>query len=397
MKQTTKYTVKYSLIQGSYWPVYCAALAFASVYLLSKSFTNTQIGYILALANVIAVFLQPAVASFADTTKRISLKNLTAIMALVGAAMALFIFFLSKNATLLAVFFVLELTLLFTLQPLTNALGMHLINKGIDMNFGLARGIGSISFAVFSYIIGYFVDHYSSDSTVIISFIMFVVLALFTFSFADKKYFEHEKKDASSVSKQTSLGVLAFAMKYKRFMLLLVAIALTFISHTLINNYFIQIIEPIGGNTKDMGTAIGIAAFVELPAMSLFMLLIRKFKCSSILRFSFVFFLIKAIVTLLAPNIWIIYVAQLIQFPSYAFFIPASIYYVNQVICEADHVKGQAFITVAITISGCLSSVVGGTLLDQFGATTMMITGTIASGVGLLLSFLSIEQTQAPR
>ena len=191
--------------------------------------------------------------------------------------------------------------------------------------------------------------------------------------------------------------MIQFVRKYKLFILLIFATAITFCSHTMINNYFIQVIEHVGGNTKDMGTAIGLAAFIELPAMTLFMPLIKRIRCSAILRSTFVFFLIKALITLFASNVYLIYVAQLFQFSAYAMFIPASIYYVNQIIGEADLVKGQAFMTGAITLSGVIASLVGGVILDGPGVRVMLIVGVFSSVVGLLLSIPSIQKTKSPK
>ena len=393
-KEALRYTVKYSAIQGSYWPIYCSSCSFASVFLLSRNFSNSQIGIVLALANIIAVFLQPSIASFADTTKKISLKNLTALLALIACIITGFVCLVPDMILLLAILLVLELTILFTLQPLTSSLAMNMINKGIPLNFGLARGIGSFSFAIFSYIVGVIVEYFGPGSTQVASFVMFMVFILFTFSFTAKKDSLSEHSISDTKTAPRALNVMEFAKKYKRFVLLILAVAITFCSHTMINNYFIQVIESIGGNTKDMGTAIALAAFVELPAMTLFMPLSKKMRCSTILKSTFFFFLLKAILTLVATNVWMIYIAQLFQFTAYAMFIPASIYYVNQVIGSSDLVKGQAFMTGAITLSGVIASLIGGVILDGPGVKVMLILGVISAIVGLLLSLPSIQKTE---
>lgn len=403
-KESTKYTIKYSAIQGSYWPIYCSSCSFASVFLLSRNFSNSQIGIVLALANVFAVFLQPAIASFADTTKKITLKNLIALLSLIACVITAIVCLIPDMILILAILLVLELTILFTLQPLTSALGMNMINKGIPLNFGLARGIGSFSFAIFSYIVGVFVEHFGPGSTQVASVVMFLIFTMFTFSFT------HNKKESLAEASSTdnsleevspspepapkALNVIQFAKKYKRFVLLILAVAITFCSHTMINNYFIQVIESIGGNTKDMGTAIALAAFVELPAMTLFMPLSKKIRCSTILKSTFFFFLVKAVITLVSTNVWMIYIAQLFQFTAYAMFIPASIYYVNQTIGSSDLVKGQAFMAGAITLSGVIASLIGGVILDGPGVNVMLIIGVLSAVVGLLLSIPSIQKTE---
>lgn len=399
-----KYTAKYAAIHGSYWPIFCSSYSFASVFLLSRNFNNSEIGLVLAIANIFAVFLQPAIASYADKTKKISLKNLTAILALIACVLTAVRCFIPNVLTVLAVLLTLELTILFSLQPLINALGMRLINKGIGINFGLARGIGSAAFAVCSYIVGVLVEHFGPEASPVVSVCFFISLIIFVYTYTKEKKDALEdvkQADDSSVINEkqeddapAAANILAFAMKYKRFVLLLLAIALTFCSHSMINNYFIQITENVGGNTKDMGFAIGIAAVIELPAMMLFTYLVKKIRCSTIMKMSFVFFAMKAVITFLAPNVVMIDASQILQFGAYAMFIPASIFYVNQTIARQDLVKGQAFTTGAITMGGVLASLLGGWLLDGPGVSTMLFVGIVMTLCGLLIALFAVERTQ---
>lgn len=398
---TAKYTAKYAAIQGSYWPIFCSSYSFASVFLLSRNFDNAQIGIVLALANVFAVFLQPMVAVYADTTKKISLKNLTALLALAAGMLTAVRCLIPNVLSVLAVLLVLELTLLFSLQPLISALGMRMINRGIKINFGFARGLGSLSFAACSYIVGVLVERFGPEASPVVSVCCFAILIFFVYTFTKDRDTDVVKAGISdsdvgsdmTEEKQKAENIIGFFKKYRRFMLLLLAVACTFTSHSMINNYFIQITNYVGGDTKDMGFAIGLAAAIELPAMVLFTYWVKKIRCSLILKSSFVFFLIKAILTLLAPNVTVLCIAQLFQFFSYAMFIPASIYYVNQIINRTDLVKGQAFVTGAITLGGVAASLLGGWLLDAYGAGNMLTVSAAATVAGLLFAFAAIQKT----
>jgi PPP family 3-phenylpropionic acid transporter len=82
--------------------------------------------------------------------------------------------------------------------------------------------------------------------------------------------------------------------------------------------------------------------------------------------------------------LWI-YLAQCLQFFGYAFFTPASVYYVNQVVKDADKVKGQTFMGMAFGISNLIGNFSGGLMLDASGSVTFMLTvGTVISIVGLI-------------
>ena len=56
-------TPYYALIQGLYWAIFCLMVGFASVFLLDRGFTNSQIGLILGVSYLLSAILQPVVGS----------------------------------------------------------------------------------------------------------------------------------------------------------------------------------------------------------------------------------------------------------------------------------------------------------------------------------------------
>lgn len=384
-----RYTVKYSAVQCFYWAAFCSSVNFASLFLLSKNFTNSQIGVVLAMGNVVAVGLQPAMASMADTSGRISIKGITELLIAAAGFLAVVRLVASAHFFVLSVLFVFELTILFTLQPFLNSLGMQLINSGRNVNFGLARGMGSMSFAVCSVVLGILAERFGTNVLPAVSFGLFLALGFLIHTFPRPKEEYYAAEGESRNEPKTSF--LTFISQNRKFAVLMIAVSLTFCSHTMINNYCIQITENVGGTAKDMGIAIGLAAAVELPAMILCDYLVKRVRCGVILKISLACFVVKTAATMLATSVWMLYAAQVLQFCSYAFFIPASIYYVNELIQEKDLAKGQAFVTSAITFGGVLASLLGGWLLDASGVYSMLFVGTVAAALGLLIGLFSTE------
>lgn len=91
----------------------------------------------------------------------------------------------------------------------------------------------------------------------------------------------------------------------------------------------------------------------------------------------------------MATNIPMLYVSQGFQMISYAFFIPASVFYVNQVMSDNDKVKGQAIMTGTTTLGGVVGSLLGGLILDASGVSTLLWTGLVFAVVGAVLFFVS--------
>ena len=70
--------------------------------------------------------------------------------------------------------------------------------------------------------------------------------------------------------------MLRFAGKYKKFIVFLLGFVFVYFAHTIINNFFIQLITNVGGNSSDMGNAVFLAAMLELPTMAYFTKLSKK-------------------------------------------------------------------------------------------------------------------------
>lgn len=197
----------------------------------------------------------------------------------------------------------------------------------------------------------------------------------------------HQEKETEH--DQLSMG--QFIKKYKTFMLLLVATVLLFFDHSVINNFFIQVVNHINGNSADMGNAIFLAAVLELPTMALFTKFQQKIGCKNMMLISAVFFSVKHVLTYFAVNMFMIYVAQVMQMLAYAVFIPASVYYVSQLVEEHDMNKGQALVTGAMTLASVFASLAGGVLLDALGVSKVLMIGAIISVLGTICMFISVE------
>ena len=65
--------IEYGAVHATYWMTYAIIGSFASAFLLGRGYSNSEIGVILAVGSVAAVFLQPVLADIADRSKKISL------------------------------------------------------------------------------------------------------------------------------------------------------------------------------------------------------------------------------------------------------------------------------------------------------------------------------------
>jgi len=398
-------TTRYALVQGNFWMSFCIIFSFASVYLLSKGFKNSQIGIIIAIAGLISATLQPIVADFADKSKRIQLRYIIAAFSVLMVCLATILLIPSLHYMLIAYVYGGLIAILQILTPLINAAGMECINRGVPVNFGIARGMGSILFAAISYIAGAIVSIYSTNVIPIMIIIFYILLFFSILSFyfvrgnSTETVIENKKEDNTIANEYIRMKEnfditekrTPFFREYKKFFILFIGITVSFTSHNILNNYMFQVVSSHGGGSTQMGIAMAIAAAVELPTMVAFSFFVAKIKSSVLLTISGIFFMIKSLLTFLAGSMMTIYIAQLSQALGFALFVPASVYYVNHIMKEKDKVKGQAFMTVTNTVGSIVGSLAGGLLIDYTGVGNMLIISTIIAFIGAIIIFFGVE------
>ena len=389
-----KITLLYAIIQGGYWSSFCATYGFATVFLLSRGFTTSQIGISIALANVLAVVCQPTVATIADEAKKISLHSLTILLIVADFILFGLLFFTGNIFIATMALFVLTNTVSQTVQPLINSISFYYINRGVDMNFGLPRSMGSMSYAIVSTIIGYLVEDYGSNVILIFGVVIFAIIGITVAVMPRvvKPYVTEQEATDDKVSSAPGAkkeSIFSFFGRYKIFSVALLGSTCIFIFHFATNNYMLQIAENVGGNAATMGTALSIAAMCEIPSMMFSNQIMKKIRYNYLLVLSGLFFCVKAFVYIVAVNIPMLYASQVLQMVSYAFFIPASVYYVNENMNDNDKVKGQAIMTGTTTLGGVIGSLIGGIIIDYSGVRTLQWVGFAFAVTGAILFLLS--------
>lgn len=391
--RTVLWTVKYTILNAAYFSAFCTLHAYAAVYLLSCGFTNTEVGILLAAANITSAIFQPIVAGIIDRPGFLTNKRYILISVLLIMAGSFVLLLIPGRKSLIFVIYAFIYMIQFAYQPVVTAICFEYRKAGCDIFYGLARGLGSASFAVTSLFIGSAVEKEGVSVLLWVNIAAMAVSALITLTFIKPK----GAADTDTKIKQETVGVAhnslgSFAATYPAFMLFLGGTIFFFFSHNMINDFMIQIIRNLGGGETELGYANFLQAILELPVMALIGIILKKFSAHRLLVFSGAAFLVKALILLFAGNLFMMYASQSFQIFAYAVFIPASAYYVSQTMEELDQVKGQAFITSAITIGGVFSNLISGVILDHSGISTMLITGCVVCAVGVIITYFGFTK-----
>jgi len=400
------WTLRYTLLNAAYFAAFCTIHACAAIFLLGNGFTNTEVGVLLAVANIVSAIVQPVIAGIIDKQGALTNRRFILISVLVILLGSVILLFTTNNKLVIFPVFALIYMIQFAYQPVMTALCFEYQKAGCPIVYGLARGLGSASFAVTSAFIGGLVE--SNGIRILlylnIAFMLFSAILIFTFkkpvrntpeetSEAHKE--SSSSKTSSDASRSTSLG--GFIKAYPAFSLFLIGVICFFFAHNMINDFMIQIIRNLGGGERELGYANFLQAILELPVMALIGLILKKITSRSLLLLSGVAFLVKIVILIFASNMGHMYLSQCCQLLAYAVFIPAAAYYVSKTMADHDQVKGQAFVTSCITIGGVFSNLISGVILDHLGIRPMLITGTIVCAVGVAIGFFALLKLPAKK
>ncbi|MCR5033490.1 MAG: MFS transporter [Lachnospiraceae bacterium] len=392
------WTFRYVMVFASYFTVFCSIHSYASIYLLDRGFNNSQIGLLLALANIISALVGPVVAGKID--KKI-LTNIGASKVMCAMILVLsgVLFFLQDSFVAVFLIFGILYLLHMIYQSLLIALSFEYNKKGCNILFGFGRGMGSVASALTSLFLGYMLN-IIVPSQLPLFFLVFsafnlVCMILFV-SGKEQKILE---EDGEQKTKEAAVGeyhdnFFSFVKAYPKYCIFLLAVICFFFEHNLGNDFLIQILRPIGGKDSDMGTAFFIAAMLELPVMTVFAKVAKKIDVGILLKISAVSFAIKGAILMFATNVGGVYLSQCMQIFAYALITPGAAYYATAKMSPQDQVKGQTYFNCCITLGGVFSSLIGGRVLDLFGTMAMQGVGLGVAAFGILLAFIGVERVE---
>lgn len=388
--------IKYSMSNFFYFTMFGTMFAFVSVFLLDKGFDNTTIGLTLGLTSMSSVSLQTFLGNYVDKHKELKLQDVMSFVTLIIMAAAAILFFLDSGWIILLLV-VLSFSLTQALTPLLNSMAFLYDEFGIQVNYGFARGIGSLAYALVTIILGYVIERISPGYLPLfyLLFGILLLLSIRSYRLSDADHLELEVEQATK--KRTKKKVASdknfmdFIKEYRKLVFLMIGIIFLFYGHIIINNFFIQVITPIGGTSQTMGIAIFIGTILELPAMMNFNRLANRIPVHRLLKISAVFFLGKHLLTFLAPSLPVIYLAQALQIGAFSVAYPALVQYTQTVIASEDLVKGQSLLASSIGLSNIIASFTGGILLDKIGASNTLFIAVVTTVIGLIVVFVTVE------
>lgn len=373
---------------------FCCCLTFAAVYLQSVGYSNTELGIVVALGNVLGAVISPVMTSLVSSGK---IRNLAATCFSLAIQLASYaaLIVLDEKCLAFSAAYVLLIAFCYPANSLDMDFYTECVNCGIHIDFGIARAIGSLAFVFVSVLIGPGVEHFSQR---VIAFVGIFIIAL---QFAAHLYFSaaFRKKRAASVSgtdkegsasasesAEKPLTLFQFFARYKLFLLLVIGIIIMLSGFRISTSYLVNIVRYAGGDLKYFSYMTSYGAIIEIPFMILCSRILRRVRASVILNISFICYVIKLVLYALSSSIPVLILAITFQGPSYALYSSAVVSYVADVMPPKDAPVAQSLIFTCLTVSYVFASVVGGVLMDHFTVPIVMIICAVICIAGILIA-----------
>ncbi len=390
-----KLNLDFSIIQATFWMLYSTAGIFVSVFMLDKGYTNSSIGLVIALGSVLAIFLETGVANITDKIQKIT--NITVIksLILVMYILVIAILLIGEKSLALTIAYIALIIGHTTMHPFVNALSFYLSEGGHNVSYGLGRSMGSLAGGSLAFLMGYLVSWFSPNMIMYVGLLNLTIMTVAIF-ITEKHYKQITQNGVTAVQQAEeeveAIGLAEFVQRNKLFVVMSLGIVLLFFGNVIVENFTIQIVENIGGNTEQMGFVIFLLSIFEMPAMLGFNKLKEKFSYVFLLRVAAVFFSLKIIMMFIANNMFMIYLAQLNQVLGYGLLFPALVSFIDHIMDKREAVRGQAVFTVALTVGNVIGSVLGGIILDAYSVTALLGISSVLSVIGSLIIIALINK-----
>ena len=380
-------TFQYTFHQMAYWATAAGIVSFATAFLLQQGFAASTVGILLAAGNLLSCGFQPVLADWADRTGGNVLKWLTAALTSVSAVCFLSIQLLPLPETVFGLLYLLGVFAFDAMNPLMNALNVSYMTGGYAINYGLSRGMGSLAYAFAALGIGKIMARFGAEWMIWISIALLAINAAMSLSYPSLVTTVSGEK-----TEKNCCSIPVFFRRYKWYCVSLLGVLLLGMFHAMTENYLIEIVTPLGGDSGTVGVALFIATAIEALFLVYLDQIRSRISDNWLLKIAGLTFVVKSVLFLLAGNVMTIYMIQLLQATSYTFLSPVQMYYANNKIGAADMVKGQAFITASYTLGCAAGNFTGGQLLSAFGVRALLLAGVAMAVAGTAVFFLTVDK-----
>ena len=378
MNSSQRNTLSLTFVYGFLWIGMSAQFGFFVPYLRSQGLTETDIGQITSTLSIIGILGPVIWGAISDRVH--SARWLVFVNLIAGSLLAQLVPGVVRSWFLLPLLIMLNLTV-FSQSGILDGWIMRMKARGMVVNYGLLRGTGSLTYALGSLLCGVLFQRFGTDKLypfLLVAECVAAVLILFVR--------EPQAPLPSLPAEDKSIPPATVEVPLYRNTAYLCFLGLTmllYLGQSPSMTFFPVLMEKAGGTTSQLGLANMFMAMSEIPVMFLSGLLLKRFRDTTLLSVSMVFFAVRIFTFFLsAHSVTALIFAQLTNSVSFGLFMPTSVHYISRIAPER---RRATALTVASSLymgfGGFVGNRLGGYIIDTWGISPLYAGATVLAAV----------------
>lgn len=350
-------------------------LPFLPLYFGSKGYTSSQVGFLMNVGPLVAIFAQPIWGYLSDrwhTVKKI-------VLLLWGLTIVCSIGLFGSTSYGLTLSFVL---LMYFFQqpsmPLLDSITVRAVQKR-GASYGSVRLFGSLGFTAVSLTGGTLLGMLGGISRIpYLYWATWIVPLLLLIPL----------RDEPTGGERMSLKTMGQIVRNKEFLWFLMLVLLISVPHRMNDVLLGLYMKQYGASDNMVGWAWALAAIVELPAFALLNRVLRRVHEYALIGIASLLFALRWLGYALAGDAWTLLALQAGASVTFAVFWIAAVHYTARMLPEHLGATGQSLLAmVFLGLAGMIGGMTGGWLNDSFGGGSMYVFGSVTAliaGIGCL-------------
>ena len=382
--------------------MFCVGFGYATSYLQNLNVPDGAIGISISIFALLGALFQFILGRVADKSSRWNFKNLLILLVSVQLASSIALPFLTSFSVISTILFGLVLLLTYSMLPLLNSVSFFYAACNLKVDFGIARGVGSMAYGVISIILGKAVTSFGTGCIPFFAAAVALALLIEASLLPSPAGYTAAKNKPTSSTNANSADIISsendssnrkkqrpLIFRYPAFMLMIFGVTVVMVFHNMNITYLVRIIEKAGGNSTNLGIALGISAVMEIPSLLFYGKLSKHAPSRILLLISCGVFSLKALLFCVAGNVTAVYLIQGLSIGAFGLLAAAKVYYAHDTFDEKDIVTGQALVSMTEAVGMVMGSFFGGLIINAsgingvlWGGFAICATGTAFAAIG---------------
>lgn len=370
MKESSKTTVKYGMLQGMYWMAQCTVLQFAVMLYNSRGYDKFSIGIATMLVALTNVLAQPVWGILCDRKPKIKRLFLTGLLIAMGASLILPF---SENSIVLTVFAMMVIGFMY--QPLAQVVDAWIVRmnaNGYHINYAAVRSFGSMGYAFTAMGYGLLLDTFGMwlmTPSFLLCCVVFCVVVLKT---KEPEAVVAKRKSEVAEGEESFSDILKKLIRNKQYLILILSFLLMTTGMSAGHTFMSVKLTELGGGNMEYGLVMTVMSGCEMCVLLLMSKYAGRFRPAALMAVGYLSIIVKMLLLAFAGNIPMIVAAHIFHGPAYGIMLGAVVMYIQSVVDHRSLFTAQTGYGACMGLGNILGSFLGGVISTAVGIDNMI-------------------------